>query len=157
MSSMALQFTVESGDDGAVYDGLHGPMTISPHRDEGRATVLTPHGDSAIEWSRDLADDARLEDEGVAVHVAGAPSGHLRRSGRTLVLTDDDGTPRSVLRPKRFGKLRLERPDGTELATWRHSRGRVTDDAEPADVALMLLVMASRVDQRLDRPALALV
>jgi hypothetical protein len=157
MSPLALQFVVHDRDDGRVYDGPHGPMTISPYHEAGRATVFTPHGDSAIEWSRELTDDVRLEGDGVAVHVAGAPSGHLRRAGRTLVLTDDDGTPRSVLRPRRFGKLRLERPDGTELATWRHDKGRVTDDAQAADVALMLLVMASRVDQRLDRPALALV
>ncbi len=153
---MTLKFVLRRGDDGAVYDGPHGPMTISPYRETGRATVLTPPGTSTIEWSRGLADDDRLEGEGVAVHVAGAPLAHLRRCGRTLTLTDDDGTPRSVLRPKRFGRLRLERPDGTQLATWRHDRGQVTDDAEAADVALMLLVMASRVDQQLDRPALAL-
>jgi hypothetical protein len=151
---MALQFALEGRDDGALYDGPHGPMTISPFRDTGRSTVFTPQGDSMIEWSRGLSDDTRLENEGVAVHIAGAPSGFLRRAGRTLVVTDDDGTPRSVIRQKRFGKRRLERPDGTELATWRHDKGRVTDDADAADVALMLLVIASRVDRRLDRPAL---
>ena len=151
---MALQFRLEGRDKGALYEGPHGPMTISPYRDTGRSTVFTPQGDSVIEWSRDAADDVRLENEGSAVHIAGAPSGHIRRSGRTLIVTDDDGEPRSVLRPKRFGKLRLERADGTELATWRHHRGRVTDEAEASDVALMLLVIALRVDQRLDRPAL---
>jgi hypothetical protein len=153
---VTLQFALQGRDGGPVYDGPHGPMTIDTNHHTGRATVLTPSGTSTIDWSRDLADDALLEADGVAVHIAGAPSGRLRRSGRTLTLTDDDGTPRSVLRQKRFGRLRLERPDGTELATWRHYKGRVADAAEPADVALMLLVMASRVDQRLDRPALTL-
>ena len=138
------------------YDGPHGPMTVSPRRHAGRSTVLTPHGEAAIAWSRDRADDAELEGEGIAVHVAGAPEACLRRSGRVMTLSDLDGTPRSVLR-KRFGRLRLERPDGTLLATWRGRRGRVTDDADVADVVLMLLVIASRVDQRLDRPALALI
>ena len=137
------------------YDGPHGPMTVSPRRHAGRSTVLTPHGEAAIAWSRGQADEGELDGEGIAVHVAGAPEACLRRTGRALALSDLDGTPRTVLR-RRFGRLRLERPDGTPLATWRGRRGRVTDHAEFADVVLMLLVMASRVDQQLDRPALTL-
>lgn len=154
---MTLRFALQHRDDGSVdYDGPHGPMTIPARREEGRSTLLTAHGDSLILWSRDMADDGQLEGEGVEVHVAGAPGARLRRDGHALVLTDDDGTQRSLLRSRHFGRLRLERPDGTELATWRHDKGRVTDEAQFADVALMLLVIASRVDQRLDRPAQAL-
>jgi len=153
---VTLNFAMRTGDGSAVYAGPHGPMTIGPGHESGRATVLTPVGESAIEWSRDLADDERLEGEGVAVHIAGTPSARLRREGPSLMLVEDDGAVRSILCRRRFGKMRLERPDGAELATLRVDKGRVADAAEPADIALMLLIMASRVDQRLDRPVLAL-
>ena len=81
-----------------------------------------------ILWSRDCADDALLEGEGVAVHVAGAPRRAAAARRPRLMLTDDDGTPRSVLRPSTSGACAWSGPDGTELATWRHDRGRVTED-----------------------------
>jgi hypothetical protein len=151
-----LNFALQGSDDRALYEGPHGPMTMPGRFDSGRVAVATPQGEASIAWSPDLADDVELEGEGIAVQNAGVPSACLRRAGRVLTVTDDDGTPRAVVRQKRFGRVRLERPDGVELATWHHFRGRVTDDAEFADVALMLLVMASRGDRRLDRPALTL-
>jgi hypothetical protein len=151
----ATEFTLQRVDEGARYDGPHGPMTLTGDVENEHATVRTEQGEATLAWSRLSAEDLTLENDGIPVDFGAAGAGRLRRHGRELRLDSDDGQTRAILR-RRFGRIRMERPDGTELATWKDYRGRVCAEAEFADVALMVLVMASRVDQRLDRPALTL-
>lgn len=150
--TLRSEFVLRRADDAIAYDGLHGPMTVVPSRDEEHSAVLGSRGESTIAWGRHSVDDRALETDGVAVHVAGAPSARLVRVDRTLELRAEDGAVQAVIRPRRFGRMRLERADGTELVTWRGTRGKVDERAGFADVALVLLVIVSRIAQRLERP-----
>jgi hypothetical protein len=146
---MGASFKLQPGDGGPRYDGPHGPMTLPADPAGDETGVQTPGGEAQLAWGMRRHDEDALR-EGVAARIGGREL-VLRREGRELVLSER-GAPLARVRRRAFGKVELERADGTALATFKPSlSGEVEDAAGPDDVALMLLLMASGAANALER------
>jgi hypothetical protein len=75
----------------------------------------------------------------------------LRRDGKTLLLLDAGGRPRAMARRARFGKLKLERPDGRTVALFLGPAGKVDEQISALEVRLMLLVAVSGSHRAFER------
>jgi hypothetical protein len=135
---------------GPRYEGPHGPFEIAADEGPEATRVSGPRGEARLAWGMGSSDRSALQ-RGVAAHI-GEREATLRRNGRALVL-ERDGEVVAVARRGRMGRVEMERPDGTPLARYKPTQlaGEVTAAAEPEDVELMLLLMASNAPAVLER------
>lgn len=146
---MGLAFQLAPAEDGARYEGPHGPMTMPGDQAPDASRIITPDGEANLAWGR-LSRDERALEAGVPLRI-GSRDLTLRREGRTLVAQDAGGAPIAVARRRRFGRVEVARADGTPLAAFRAMSGEIEDAAAPHDVALVLLLIASGAAGELER------
>jgi hypothetical protein len=144
-----VKFEVVNEGQRARYDGPHGPLWFSGHQDPSTAVLESADGEDRLEFGM-ARDDLEALDAGVQARIEGADY-RLRRDGKTLLLLDDSGRPRVIVRRARFGKLKLERPDGRKVAEFAGLEGKVDEVAEPVEVRLMLLLALSAANRAIDR------
>jgi hypothetical protein len=133
----------------ARYDGPHGPLWFSGHQDPSTAVVQAADGEDRLEFGI-ARNDLEALDAGVRAQIDRGEY-RLQRDGRTLLLLDDSGRPRVIVRRARFGRLKLERPDGRKVAEFAGLEGKVDDAADPVAVRLMLLLALSAANRAIDR------
>ncbi|HEX5621780.1 MAG TPA: hypothetical protein VFX51_25360 [Solirubrobacteraceae bacterium] len=139
---------IEFVNDGehVVYKGPQGPLRF--RLDQSPETAALEEGDR-LEFGMARQDLGTL-DGGVAAWIAGEVY-VLRRNGRSLVLEDGAGRPRAIARRARFGRMRLERPDGTEIAAVHGLDGKVAESADAVEVRLMLLLTIAGAARAIER------
>jgi len=139
------------------YEGPFGPLRagvdeLGPRVEgdglEARLDWL-PLDPGEPEWE---SDNTRLK-AGVAATVNGRgyilrrPGSGWGRRGHALVL-EEDGVERVRVRKRRLATLSAERPGGDVVARCTSgSRGRVWPQAEPGDVALLILLVVNLDDE----------
>jgi hypothetical protein len=141
-----VKIEFENDGEHVVYKGPRGPLRFRV--DQSPETAALEDGDR-LEFGMARQDLDAL-DGGVGARIAGEDY-TLRRDGRTLVLADAAGRPRAIARRARFGKLRLERPDGTALALVHGLDGKVAEGADAVEVRLMLLLTIAGAARAIDR------
>jgi hypothetical protein len=146
VSVVKIEF--ERDGEHVVYNGPQGPLRF--RADQSPQTAELEGGDR-LEFGMARQDLDSL-DAGVAARIAGGDY-TLRRDGRTLVLQDAGGAPRMIARRARFGRLRLERPDGSEVALVSGLDGKVDEAAGPVEVRLMVLLAVAGAARAIERRA----
>lgn len=144
-----VKFEVVNDGHRARYDGPHGPLWLSGHQDPSTAVLQASDGEDRLEFGMARTDLEAL-DAGVRARIDRLEY-RLRRDGRTLLLLDDSGRPRVIVRRARFGRLKLERPDGRKVAEFAGLDGKVDEAAEAVEVRLMLLLALSAANRAIDR------
>jgi len=146
-----VKIDFERDGDDVVYSGPQGPLRFRAGQDPATAVIVTPEGEDRLEFGMARADLDTLR-SGVAARIAGEDF-QLRRDGKTLQLLDATGRERAVARRAMFGKTKIERPDGTVVATFLGLDGKVDEGAEPLEVRLLLLLAVSGATRAIERRA----
>ncbi|HET9442089.1 MAG TPA: hypothetical protein VFO65_02130 [Acidimicrobiales bacterium] len=141
----------------AHYEGPHGPLEVYD-LEKLRVTEVRGPGREPIrlEWGPGV-DGAQMERlrQGLPFRVAGVdftlrqPARGQRRSSRQIEV--DGGGRRYVARLRSFGRMTVERGDGSAVArfaTARHGgRGWMDDGVDAVDVAVVVVLEGSGVTQ----------
>jgi len=146
-----VKIDFERDGDHVVYTGPCGPLRFRADQDPATAVIVTPEGEDGMEFGMARTDLDALR-SGVAVRIAGEDF-RLRRDGKSLHLLDAAGRSRVIARRAMFGKTKLERPDGTVVATFLGLDGKVDERAEALEVRLLLLLAVSGATRAIERRA----
>jgi hypothetical protein len=141
-----VKIEFENDGEHVVYKGPQGPLRFRV--DQSPETAALADGDR-LEFGMARQDLDTL-DGGVAAWIAGDVY-VLRRDGRSLVLEDGAGRPRAIARRARFGRMRLERPGGIELALVHGLDGKVAESADAVEVRLLLLLTIAGAARAIER------
>lgn len=150
-----IKFEVVNDGQRARYDGPHGPLWFSGHQDPATAVVQAENGEDRLEFGM-ARQDLEALDAGVRARIDGGDY-QLRRDGKTLLLIDASGHPQAMARRARFGKLKLERPDGRTVAQFAGPAGKVDEQISELEVRLMLLIVVSGSHRAIERGGGALL
>jgi hypothetical protein len=146
-----VKFEVVNDGQRARYDGPHGPLWIGVGQDPSTAVLQAGDGEDRLEFGM-ARQDLEALDAGVGARIDGGDY-RLRRDGKTLLLLDASGQPRVIVRRARFGRLRLERPDGRKVAEFAGLEGKVDEQVAAVEVRLMLLLSLAAANRAIDRGA----
>jgi hypothetical protein len=144
-----IKFEVANDGQRARYDGPHGPLWFSGHQDPATAVIEAEDGEDRLEFGM-ARQDLEALDAGVGASIDGEDY-QLRRDGKTLLLLDASGRPRALAKRARFGRLKLERPDGRKVAEFVGPTGKVDEQISALEVRFMLLLAISGSHRAIDR------
>jgi len=148
---VSTPFSIEPGAGGPAYQGPHGPVAIPADGSPTATRLSTPAGEAALEWGM-LSDDRAAMERGVPARI-GTRDLVLRRDGKALRLADAAGGEVAAATRGKRGRVTVERPDGTPVASFSPSSlsGEVQDGASAEEVAFLVLLVASNAASQLEK------